>query len=70
MFWYYITCFCAIYKNTQSHLIKDSLISFLMSLIYPFGLLLLPGIFRRIALKAEKADKNLLYKFSQLLEYI
>ena len=70
VFWYYITCFCAIYKNTQSHLIKDSLISFLMSLIYPFGLLLLPGIFRRIALKAEKADKNLLYKFSQLLEYI
>ena len=41
-----------------------------MSLIYPFGLLLLPGIFRRIALKAEKADKNFLYKFSQLLEYI
>ena len=70
VFWYYITCFCAIYKNTQSHLIKDSLISFLMSLIYPFGLLLLPGIFRRIALKAEKADKNFLYKFSQLLECI
>ena len=69
-FWYYITCFCAIYKNTQVHLIKDSLISFVMSLIYPFGLLLLPGLFRRLALQNEKKDKRLLYKFSQLLEYL
>ena len=70
IFWYYITCFCGIYKNTQSHLIKDSLISFLMSLIYPFATFLLPGIFRILSLKAKNKDKKLLYKFSQLLEYI
>ena len=23
-FWYYITCFCGIYRNTQIHLLKDS----------------------------------------------
>ena len=27
-FWFYISCFCCIYQNTQIHLIKDSLISF------------------------------------------
>ena len=33
-FWYYISCFCAVYKNTRLHLIKDTLISLGLSLIY------------------------------------
>ena len=69
-FWFYITCFCGIYKNTQIHLIKDSVISFILSLLYPFGTSLLPGILRNLALKADKKDKKILYKFSQLLENI
>ena len=28
LFWYYVSCFCAIYKKTQLYLIKDSFISF------------------------------------------
>ena len=67
-YWFYITCFCAIYKNTQIHLIKDTISSFVMSLAYPFAIFFAPVIFRRIALKAEKMDRNLFYKFSQLLE--
>ena len=35
-FWYYITCFCGIYINTQDHLIKDSTISLATSLLIPF----------------------------------
>ena len=45
-FWYYISCFCGIYINTQIHLIKDTIISFITSLIYPFGFYLIPGILR------------------------
>ena len=37
--------FGAIYKNTQLHLIKDILISFLLVLIYPFAIYLLLGLF-------------------------
>ena len=37
-FSYYITCFCGIYINTQIHLIKDTFISFGLSLIVTFGL--------------------------------
>ena len=33
-FWYYITCFCGIYVNTQIILIKDSVISLLTSLFF------------------------------------
>ena len=57
LFSYYITCFCGIYANTQIHLIKDSLISFGLSLIYPFGLCLIPGIFRIPSLHAKKKIK-------------
>ena len=67
-FWYYITCFCGIYENTQIHLIKDSLIGLMMSLLLPFAILLIPGIFRIAALRVEKPTRNFLYKFSQFLE--
>ena len=48
-------------------LIENTLISFGLSMIYPFGLRLIPGIFRIYALRAEKHDKEFLYKFSGLL---
>ena len=38
MFWYYISMFCNIYENTQINLLNDTLISFGMSLLYPFGI--------------------------------
>ena len=68
VFWYYITCFCGIYINTQIHLIKDSVLSFVTGLLYPFGLYLIPGIFRISALKAEKHDGKCMYKFSSFIE--
>ena len=67
-FWYYITCFCGIYENTQIHLIKDTLISLITSLLLPFVLFLIPGLFRIVALKVEKPTRKFLYKFSQFLE--
>ena len=69
-FGYYITCFCGIYVNTQIHLIKDTTLSFLLSLIYPFGICLIPGIFRISALRAENNDKNCLYKLSKIIQII
>ena len=66
-FWYYLICFCGIYVNTQSHLIKDTITSFISSLIYPFGFYLIPGIFRILALKKEH---KFLYKFSTIIEKI
>ena len=68
--WYYIGCFCAVFKNTQIHLIKDSLISLGISCLYPLFLYLLPGIFRIPSLRSEKKDKECLYKFSKIIQMI
>ena len=69
-FWYFISCFCAVYKNTQIVLIKDTLVSFALSMVYPFLLNLLPGLFRIPALRAVKKDKGYKYKISQYMALI
>ena len=69
-FWFYLSSFCAVYKNTQVHLIKDTIISFALSSLYPFGLSLLPGFLRIPSLKASKKDKEWMYIFSQIIQFI
>ena len=69
-FWYFISCFCAVYKNTQIILISDTLISFGMSMFYPFAINLIPGIFRIPALRASSKDKECLYKTSVVISLV
>ena len=69
-FWYFISSFCAVYKNTQIILIKDTLISFLLSMLYPLGINLVPGFFRIPALRSSRRDKKCLYKFSNIVALI
>ena len=57
-----------IYKNTQMHLLKDTLMSFGLSLFIPFGIYLFPGFFRIPALSNRKKERNCLYNFSKLLQ--
>ena len=70
IFWYYLSMFCAIYRNTQYHLIKDTLISFGLSLIYPFFIYLLPGFFRIPALSNPKNKRKYLYNLSLLFQML
>ena len=65
--WYYLSMFGAIYRKTQYHLIKDTLISFGLSILYPFGIYFLPGIFRIPALSNKK---NYFYKVSLLFQML
>ena len=69
-FWYYISMFGAIYRNTQLHLLKDTLISFGISILFPFGIYLLPGLFRIPALADPKKKKKYLYTFSKILQML
>ena len=66
-FWYYVTCFCGVYKNTQIFLFKDSLFSFCVSLITPFAINLLPGVFRICGLKNKK---EYVYNISKILQLL
>ena len=68
LFWYFVSCFCAVYSNTQFILIKDTLTSFGLSMLYPFGLNLLPGLFRIQALKAK--TKKFLYTISKIIQLL
>ena len=68
VFWYYISCFCATYNNTQIILIEDTLFSYGITLFYPFFLYLLPGLFRIPSLKNNK--KIELYTISKIIAFI
>ena len=65
---YYNICFCGVYENTQIHLLKDTIISLGFSFIYPFGIYLIPGIFRIKSLKVKNEKNEYLYKFSKFIQ--
>ena len=66
-FWIYLGCFCAVYKNTQIHLLIDVSSSFAISIITPFIYIILPCILRIISLKDINGKKHLLFKISNFL---
>ena len=59
--------FGVIYKNTQMHLLKDSLMSLGLSLLLPFATYLVPGLFRIPSLNSNK--RKCLYNFSKCLQF-
>ena len=69
-FWYYISIFGVVYKNTQYHLLKDTLLSFALSLFYPFITCLLTGLFRITSLSNPKKKRECLYNFSKIFQLI
>ena len=68
--WIYLGRFCAVYNNTQIILIKDTGISFGSSMVYPFILSFLPGIFRIPALRAKDKNRKCVYKFSYFINML
>ena len=65
-FWYYISAFCIIYHNTQKHLIKDSIISFFISMILPFFLVIISGMFRILGIKKKN---KILFKIGNIIDF-
>ena len=70
IFWYYLSMFGAIYVNTQIHLLNDTILSFILSFIEPFGLYLIPGLFRIPSLSKKYKNRYKLYKLSQIFQNI
>ena len=69
-FWYYLSSFCAVYQNSQVYLIKNTFISFALSLIYPFIISLLPGFFRLYSLNDRNKKSQCLYLISKILQLL
>ena len=66
-YWYTIACFCAVYVNTQTAFITDSISCFGLGLLYPFGLYLFPSLLRLIPLRATNSRLAFLYKLSDII---
>ena len=67
-FWYYLSSFGAVYQNTQIYLIKNILISFAFSMLYPFVINLLPSILRIYSLNNK--DNECIYKLSRIIQLV
>ena len=67
LFWYYLSAFCAVYKNSQKHLFKDTAISFALSMIYPFIFCFFASLFRYFALKKKS---KCLYIVSRIIQFL
>ena len=70
LFWYYISTFCAVYKNIKILLIENTLLCLSLTLVYPFCFDLIPGIFRIPALRASNKDKECFYKLGKVVSLI
>ena len=67
-YWYFISAFCAVYKNTQYIFVRDSSISFATSLLDPFVTYGLTMILRKISLSICCRKKaGCLYKLSDII---
>ena len=58
IYWYIISVFCGVYRNTQITFIKDSSLSFSICLIYPLVLYFLSASLRYCSLRNKEKDIN------------
>ena len=68
-YWYLITCFCAVYQNTQIAFIKDSFLSFLLGNLIPFVIYLISTLLRIISLKSNKLKFECIYTLSNIIPF-
>ena len=68
LFWIILSSFGAVYQNTQIYIFENALISFSMSLIYPFFINILPCMFRIPAIHSKNKDSECMYKISLFLQ--
>ena len=64
VYFYLITSFCAIYENTQTILLINSIASFVIYLIYPILIYLLFTVFKYIGLKS---NSSCMYKTGNII---
>ena len=48
---------------------KDSLLSFLTGILYPFILYLIPSLLRILALRYQKSNLKCIYKLSDIIPF-
>jgi hypothetical protein len=67
LFWYYVSAFCAVFKNSQGHYLINVFIAFIVCNIWPCITSLIPAALRKFSLNK---DSPCIYKASQIVYYI
>ena len=62
--WYYISAFCAVFKNSQKNYLINTLVSFIICNLWPGVTCLIPTFMRR---KALEGKNKALYRASQIV---
>ena len=66
--WYYVSAYCAVFKNSQRYYFISVLFVFIVSNIWPCATSLIAPFFRIISLK--NGNSPFVYKFSQKISYL
>ena len=66
LFWYYVSAFCAVFKNSQGHYFTNVLVAFILCNLWPCVISLIPALLRN---KALNSGNETLYKVSQIISY-
>jgi len=67
-YWYIVAAFCSVYKNTQIAFIKDWIFSFLLDMLIPFVLYLIPASLRICAIRSRNCKGSVyIYKLSNII---
>ena len=69
LYWYIITIFCGVFRNTQIAFIKDSGISFSIGLIYPIFLYFISASLRYCSLTNKKNSCKCIYNLSYMIPF-
>ena len=65
--WYYVSAFCAVFKNSQGHYFTNALIAFIVCNLWPCFTTIIPAFLRR---KALDNNSKCLYEASNIISYI
>ena len=66
--WIFLSSFGGVYKNTEKILLKNTLISFSVSFIYPFFMNIFPSLFRICSLSIKRHNLGCIYNLSKLFQ--
>ena len=62
--WYYVSAFCAVFKNSQKHYLINTLVAFIVCNLWPVVTTWIPTVMRK---KAIENRNNTLYRASQIV---
>jgi len=69
-YWYVVSAFCVVYKNTQISFIKDWIFSLILGMLIPFVIYLIPSSLRLCSIKNKNRKCSIiLYKLSEIIPF-